>query len=431
MPRSKLIWLILLLGLTARLGWGLSRPTDQAYLNNLPDQNEYLEIARNVLDGRGFGFFDPSVNEAVYAFRMPGYPAFVAMCGAKVMVVRIVQAVIDATVVLAVVLLLPLPVLRENARVAGGVRTNVSDQTLTPTLSREYPGEGVIAAALVAFNPYLIYFSATVLSETLFTAMLAWGMVLLIRESRWAFIGGIVLLVASVYVRPGAIALPVILAILAQLVRTHRSRGTFWNIPAGTLTIVLLALALLPWTVRNRYHEQVGAWVFTTTNSGITLYDGMNPVADGSSNQATFRNWPELREKNEVERSDYFKAQAKQYAMQNPQRAAWLAWRKVLRTWSPVPLSEDYGSNRLYVAAGLVFAVPLFVMTVLGVWYGGISRSLKLFLLAPALYFTLVHAMTVGSLRYRVPSDVPMAVVAASGAVGFFVSRRRQSAASE
>lgn len=418
MPRSKLIWLILLLGLAARLGWGLSRPTDPAYLNNLPDQNEYLEIARNVLDGRGFGFFDPSVNEAVYAYRMPGYPIFVAMCGAKVMIVRIVQAVLDASLVLAVVCLLG----SVGATPALPVRDDVAGRA-TQASPLHW-----IAAALVAFNPYLIYFSATVLSETLFTALLAWGMVLLIREGRWTFIGGIVVLIASVYVRPGAIALPVILAIIAQLLRSHRSRGTFWNIPAGTLTIILLALALVPWAFRNRYHEQVGAWVFTTTNTGITLYDGMNPVADGSSNQASFRTWPELREMTEVERSDYFKAQAKQYAAENPKRAAWLAWRKVLRTWSPVPLSDDFGSKRLYVAAGLVFAVPLFVLTALGVWYGEITRSLKLFLLAPALYFTLVHAMTVGSLRYRVPSDVPMAVVAASGAVGLLSNRRRRAA---
>ena len=63
----------------------------------------------------------------------------------------------------------------------------------------------------------------------------------------------------------------------------------------------------------------------------------MNPLADGSSDQASFRTWPELRTMSEVRRSDYFKEQAKQYAMENPKRAAYLGYRKILRTWSPVP----------------------------------------------------------------------------------------------
>jgi hypothetical protein len=34
--------------------------------------------------------------------------------------------------------------------------------------------------------------------------------------------------------------------------------------------------------------------------------------------------------------------------------------------------------------------------------------------MVPAIYFTAAVAFSVGSLRYRLPADVPMAVVAAS-----------------
>jgi hypothetical protein len=36
------------------------------------------------------------------------------------------------------------------------------------------------------------------------------------------------------------------------------------------------------------------------------------------------------------------------------------------------------------------------------------------FLLIPAIYFTAVHMLSVGSLRYRIPAEPPMAVIAAS-----------------
>jgi hypothetical protein len=39
----------------------------------------------------------------------------------------------------------------------------------------------------------------------------------------------------------------------------------------------------------------------------------------------------------------------------------------------------------------------------------------KLFLLVPAIYLTLSHALTVGSLRYRLAAEPMLAVIAAAG----------------
>lgn len=390
--QKTFLMLLLLAGLTLRLGWGLSRPSDDASLAALPDQVEYLQTARNLLQGRGFTFVDERFEQPVFAYRMPGYPVFLAACGGNVTIIRIAQAVLDASSALAVVLLA---------------------RRFLPDLW------ALVAGALVAFNPYLVFFSASILSETLFTALLAWGMLLTASRPRWAYAFGLLLLVMSVYVRPGAIGLSVLIAVVAQLVRDIRTGSrSFWRIPAGTTMILLLAICLAPWAYRN--HVRLGAWVVTTTNSGATLWDGFNPDADGSSNQSRLRLMPELRSMSEVERNEYLGAMGKQWAAQHPRESIRLAGKKLARTWSPFPLSAEYGSNRLYVLAGALFAVPLFVLTLLGVRRGAISRSLKLYLLLPAVYFTIVHAITVGSLRYRVPADVPMAVLAAAGAAHVF-----------
>ena len=52
-----------------------------------------------------------------------------------------------------------------------------------------------------------------------------------------------------------------------------------------------------------------------------------------------------------------------------------------------------------------------------------VGKNVRLYLLVPALYFTLVHGATVGSLRYRVPADVPLAVLAGFGASAGGVDR--------
>ena len=103
--QRSLLMLILLSGLGVRLGWVLTRPSDDATLEQLPDQREYLEVARSFLGGEGFSFADPRFGQRVYAYRTPGYPLFLAACGGNVRIARVAQALIDAGTVLAVYLL--------------------------------------------------------------------------------------------------------------------------------------------------------------------------------------------------------------------------------------------------------------------------------------------------------------------------------------
>src|SRR5262249_25518498 len=144
--------------LGVRLGWVLTRPVDDAALAQLPDQREYLAVARSFLAGEGFSFTDPRFNDRVYAYRTPGYPLFLAACGGNIRAARVAQALIDTATVLAAYLL--------------------ASRGLPPAAS-------TVAALFVAFNPFLIYFCGLLLSETLFTAMLAWGMFLLLSRRTW------------------------------------------------------------------------------------------------------------------------------------------------------------------------------------------------------------------------------------------------------
>ena len=131
----------------------------------------------------------------------------------------------------------------------------------------------------------------------------------------------------------------------------------------------------------------------------------------------------------ETGRSEYLSDLAKQFIRHQPRRAAELAVVKAARTWSPVPLSQEYGGWK-YRTVGLLYTVPLDVLVVLGLLRGatgggGLPRPAKVFLLLPAIYFTAVHMLSVGSLRYRIPAEPPMAVVAASVAALPAASFRR------
>ena len=397
---------IVLLALALRLGWGLSRPSDPSTLAALPDQIEYLSLGRSLLDTGTLRFVDPRFGDTVFAFRMPGYPLFVAACGAKLAVIRGAQAVVDASTVLAAIWL---------AR-------------------RWLPARpSYVVGLFVAFDPLFVYFSALVLSEALFAALLTWGVACLAhgaspmsmdrvgRKLVWWL--GVAALIASAYVRPSAIVLPAACAAAAIVVEA--AAPTFLaarrRVPAVTAVVALTVVALLPWAARNR--ALVGRWIFATTNDGFTLYDGWNPQADGSSNLKLLDELPLLANLSEAQRSDYLRQLAIDSLNADRWRQARLIPTRLARLWSPVPLSAEYGTRRNTIVAAL-HAVPLFALALVGLfWSDAISRRGKLFLLVPAIAVTLVFGLTVASLRYRMPVQPALAVLAASALPARIVRR--------
>lgn len=406
--RSERIALAILLAaaLTLRLGWGLSRPAHVTDPQTLGDQGGYIELARNLLAGRGMNLYDPRFGQTVYAMRLPGYPLLLAALGANVQAVRIAQALLDTSTVLAIFLLSRRVVHHALDATEGGAHS-----------TRHIP---LVASALVAFNPFLIYFSALLLTETLFTAMLAWSLLLLTR--RRSMIAGIAMLAVSIHVRPSAVGMPALLGAVAAwgFLNNVRLRRALAGAMVGALFSVLV---LFPWAWRN--HHVLGRWVWSSSNDGITLFDGFHPTATGASDQSFTKQMPHLSTMTELQRNDYLADAARKNISDNPARAVRLTGRKIARTWSPIPLSAEY-SSRLYLAVGLFFSAPFDVLVVLGLWRGGLSGRRVVLLILPAAYFTAVHALSVGSLRYRVPAEPPLAIVAAAGAASLLSRAKKK-----
>jgi 4-amino-4-deoxy-L-arabinose transferase-like glycosyltransferase len=386
---------VMLLGLGLRLGWDLRQPRDAAAIDRLPDQREYLELGEHLLTQQGFWFVDPRFDHAVQAYRTPGYPILIRLCQADPTILRAVQAGLDVSTILAIFLLA-----RRWLRVNGAL----------------------LAAILVALNPYLIFFSGLILSETLFTAMLCWGIALLAISGGpwpaggrlWSWLAGGLLLALAVLVRPGAIVLPVLLGSAAALANrlSHWPYRTRWPLPVATTMLLLSGVVLFPWAVRNRL--LLGSWVWTATNAGITRYDGFNPDATGASDQSYVASMPWTRDMTEVARCRYFGQLADDWIRAHPAQALSLAVAKIARTWSPIPLSNEYRSRRMYVIVGLCYGLILDLSVVAGLGLGGLPGPAKRLLLLPAIYFTVAAALSVGSLRYRIPAEPPMAILAAS-----------------
>jgi len=366
-------------------------------------------------------FHDDRFDQDIYAYRTPGYPLFLAACGASPVAARAAQAFLDISIALAAYLL---------ARQVRGSRSGVSEEVQSNLDLKTTDPCPLLAAAFIAFNPFLVYFSGLILSETLFAAMLMWGVVFLAwypageRDGgdtakapdglfNTAQLSGLALLALSILVRPASLFLPILIAAITPAARLRQ------RISRIAIAILLIFLILLPWAIRNRL--LLGRWVWLTTNGGITQYDGFNPAATGASDQS-FLQRPDLqhvRSMSEVDRDRYFSnlasGQIRMWLRSDPARLFSLAAAKLARTWSPVPLSAEFGSRKIYLFVAAIFAIPFDLLIILGLIAGRLPWRMKVLLLAPALYFTAVHALSVGSLRYRIPSEPPLAIIAAAG----------------
>ena len=136
---------------------------------------------------------------------------------------------------------------------------------------------GRLSLLLFACYPNNIGYSSLLSSENLFIFLMLLGIAtLLAAERRWWLLpfAGLVW-GAAVFTRPQAVFIPLIFFALTAI-----STRNWRNVLLPFLTIhLLLVLLLLPWFARNR---RVFQHPLITTTTGINLYIGNNPDANGT-----------------------------------------------------------------------------------------------------------------------------------------------------
>jgi 4-amino-4-deoxy-L-arabinose transferase-like glycosyltransferase len=225
----------------------------------------------------------------------------------------------------------------------------------------------------------------------------------------WAFRAGLVT-GFGVLVRPGWILWPLLacgLLILSPRV-PRRSRRLLMS---GVVCLGCWGM-LLPWALRNA--SVCGHMVYTSLWSGPSLYDGLNQHATGASDMRFLDQEALYSRFSEYEVNEQYKRRAWQFAIQNPERVFWLALAKMARYLSPGLQASGFSGG--------------YFSLICWIWYGffwtfvftGVLRLRRhLFPLAllasPFLLFLLVHMVFVGSVRYRLPAEFPLSVIAAYG----------------
>ena len=404
--RRPLVWLVALavLGLGLRVGavWylhGLEQVriggrvmADPATQPLFMDSLEYLRVAENLLNGDGL-----SVDKASQIGRMPGYPVFLAALeaafGRSNLAVRLAQAAVGTLAVL-----------------------------LSYVLARELFGTraALAAAALTAVYPAFVAFTVLVLSETLFTVLLLAGAVGLAMAWRrgglvWPAAAGVGLALATL--ARGSL-LPVAGLVAVGWVAARKPR--LGSLQGAVAMLAAFAIAMAPWVVRN-WRVTGGHLVLTTLRTGPSLYEGLNPNADGGPMMDQI-NWDAgTAGMTEWERDQHWRELALDYARQHPGRVAVLALVKLVRFWNVVPNLRSFRSPAICAGLGLPYAAVM-VLALVGLVRSWRRADVALILLLPVVYHALVHMVFVGSLRYRV-AVMPLVIVLAACGVDVLWSR--------
>jgi len=252
-------------GLTLRLafsaGYWIGKPLTH-------DELEYMALARSIATGQGFTYPPvPAGEPEPERFgRAPGYPFVLSGIagealrdpspGSVPLSIKVWQSFIGA---LAVIVLAAIA-----WHVAG-------------------PAAGVVAAAIAAVHPPLVWISAYALSEVVYVPM-AWFAVWLLdrslpghrrHESTWLAVGAGVAGGFAALVRPGML---IFLGLAVVWVAVRRSIRV-------AIAVALAATAvILPWTARNV--GEYGRFVLIASEGGVTFWTGNHPFAIGDGDLA-------------------------------------------------------------------------------------------------------------------------------------------------
>ncbi len=359
------------------------------------DASGYWELAGKIARGDDYVLYDPPR----WVLRMPGFPVVLAVSrivfGDNLFVARCCLCVIGA---MGCGLTYRLACAVTHERVA------------------------LLAGLATALSPPLVAFSPLLLSETTFaTALLANLLTLacLFRRPtpstgdvtgldwRTAILVGLTGAVAT-YMRPTW--LPVVP--VAAVVHWCLARKDFRRLCEAGVMVLALAVGMSPWIIRNAV--VTGHPVITTLWDGPSLYDGLHPGATGRSDMTFFEQEQLLAHMSEFEMNREYRQRAWAWAAANPGHTLALAVSKGVRFWSPVPNADQFADPRL--GWGLLAAtLPLYLLSLCGAW--ALRRDIiGLALTAgPILFFGLVHLLFIGSIRYRLPAEYPLWILAAIG----------------
>ncbi|MBI5762006.1 MAG: hypothetical protein HZA51_00625 [Planctomycetes bacterium] len=417
-PYRRRLTMIVLAGLLAR-GAVIVYAGQHPKTFDFPDSHRYFTVARNIAAGLG-----PIDSPTVRAGTDPIYPGLLSVgvwfgLTADDQLMRWAQLINTATGVASI-----------------GVLASLARKLFSERVA-------LICAAIVAVDPITLFFNALALTETLYSTLLVFGVYLLIPGGKnksqpntvgvgqWAWGGEhmeqTIASMRGVFLASGVLGISaltrssgLLFPFLLWVVLWNCFAPTFRRVVFALFFSILFGVILAPTMVRNLHFFHT--FIPVRVGSGASLMEALGPWADGAPgmDRIVYPTFPPNA--NEHERDQICRDAAIEWAKQNPGRVLSLAWTKFCRTWSITINASDY-SSVAYKLVGWLTVAPVFALAIAGVVMLRRNVATLALLLAPAAYFTILHMIFVGSVRYRMPA-MPFVFILAAFALSRLFDRK-------
>ena len=390
--RSKqLLTLILLAAILVRLLIALYMGDQVTVLPGIHDQVSYDALARSLLAGRGYTFsknwypFTPAnTPTAHWSFIYPLYLAgMYSITGYHPLAARIVQGVVGGALICFLVY-------RIGRRV-------VDEDT------------GLVGAGLAAIYGYFVYYNVALMTETFFIVFVLFSLYLSLElkerptVTRWILLG-LTLGMAALFRQTILLFVPFLL--LWLLFEARKREVRWWHF---TLPIVVIALLIAPWTVRNYliYHQ----FLPLNSNAGYAFYASNNPnLGTDWRNELVVVPVPEeLVGQNEAKLNQALTLKGFEFIIADPLRYLWLNMDKTLEYFKFWPSSDSSIISNLGRVLSFGLYLP-FMLLGLGLSLSRWRSFVPLYLFM--VIHTGIHLLSWPALRYRLPVDAVLMVFA-------------------
>lgn len=381
-------------------------------IHPVSDAGAYVRLAENLMNGNGF-----TDNGSITAYRLPGYPVFLAAVFSishSIPLVQIVQILID---VCSCFFLFRIGSLLFSAK------------------------SGLVAALIWAVLPSAIVHTSFMLTETLFTSLFLGSLTLLFYKKNQAefsfgrgrlFAIGVLWGVCSL-IKPNIMLAPISIFLLCFVKERKITAKVF-----GYIGVVIagMTIVLAPWVTRN--YMSFGKATLST-NGGVNFWIGNNPLATGTYNYPSDN--PIESVSGEVTQSELGYQLGWEFVKSHPLKTIVLAGKKTAYMFvldSPVAIALSHGGatsaegstyRDLYKQTQwwllALINLPYCLLIIAGIV--GFSRSYysSALLLLFIGFWLFTHAVYFGGARFHFPILPLFALGAASLPIPVLSQKRR------
>lgn len=426
---TAIIAIGLIVRLTAAIVWQNSILSETHF--RFGDSDSYWMMAKKIALGLPYQYGSPDSR----IFRAPLYPLFLSpwtwIDGASqkaswmaVLTARIVGCSLGALCIAFVI--------RSANRLFG--------------IQQRHPSidAGIWAGLLALLYPGAIGMSIFILSEAIFCPLMLLSLactslaILAKKQEKWEVAWTWMLLSGAIsgagcLARPSwslwpAVLFSYLIVVMFQSVSGQNPWIRMRWLAGCVLFCVGICTVMSPWWVRN--YLETDKFVPTTLQVGASLYDGWHPGATGSSDEnMEFVNDFIVDQKNEDQRNlaagnqlestlewrldRRLKNAAIAWAMENSSDAMRLGMIKFVKTWSPLPVARELGSDTVRWLEAIGYCA-IMCFAAIGMWQCRLQLGAWLYAM-PCVYFGLLHVFFIGSVRYRQPAVLAICVLGGVG----------------